>query len=60
MPKRGGVGWPGAVEEDNGVRWETKLTGRAHMVVTGGRKYITARMHNPKEKAPFGVYAKVA
>jgi hypothetical protein len=34
--------------------------GGAHVAVKGGRKDFTAGMRNPKEKAPFGEYAKVA
>jgi hypothetical protein len=32
--------------------------GGAHMAVKGGRKDFTAGMRNPKEKAPFGEYAR--
>jgi hypothetical protein len=46
--------------ESGGTRWETKLMGKARMVVLGGRKDVTLGMRNPKENAPFGEYAKAA
>jgi hypothetical protein len=47
------------VEEDGGARWETKTCG-ARMVVTGGRKDVTAEMRNPKEMTPSYEYGKAA
>jgi hypothetical protein len=60
MLKRGSAEWPGVAEEDGGTRWETKLTCRARMVVTGGRKDVTAEMRNPKETRPSCEYGKAA
>jgi hypothetical protein len=37
-----------------------ELIGRAHMAATREREGITAGMHKPKEKAPFGEYAKAS
>jgi hypothetical protein len=46
--------------ESGGTRWEMKPTDGASMAVIGGTKDVTSGMHNPKEKAPFGEYAKAA